>query len=358
MARIATPWFRSERNAWYVCKDGVQQLLGEHPADAPPPRKVRGRWNAPPAILQAFHALMAKPASPPKPKTAGLTVAALFDKFLDWCQKHVADRTFEDHKEHIQNFLDETPGLAGQPAAAVKPFHVQEWVDRHPTWGDSYRRRRIVSILRPYNWAAKLGYIDANPIRNVEKPAGKRREEALTPAQWQKVRDRYPDGDPFRDLLEFCWETGCRPFEARTIEPRHVFPDRLAVLFPPDEAKGKKRWRVIRMTARALAVLVRQMKDRTGGMVFLNADGNPWTAYAMNCRFCRLKKHTGFKAFAYALRHGFCERLLESGADHLTVAELLGHSNGVMVAKVYSHLNKAEDHLRKALERVNLPGDA
>lgn len=178
MARIAKPWFRSERNAWYVCKDGTQQLLGEHPADAPLPRKVRGKWNAPPAIMQAFHELMAKTRAAPEPKAAGLTVAALFDKFLDWCEKHAAKRTFEDHKEHIQNFLDETPGLAAQAADQIKPFHVQEWVDRHPTWGDSYRRRRIISILRPYNWAAKLGYIDANPIRNVEKPACKRREEA------------------------------------------------------------------------------------------------------------------------------------------------------------------------------------
>jgi integrase len=69
----------------------------------------------------------------------------------------------------------------------------------------------------------------------------------------------------------------------------------------------------------------------------------------MNCRFCRLKKHTGVKHFAYAWRHGFANRKLLEGHDYLTVAELLGHSDGTMLAKVYAHLDQADEHLRKAL---------
>ena len=39
-----------------------------------------------------------------------------------------------------------------------------------------------------------------------------------------------------------------------------------------------------------------------------------------------------------------------AGHDHLTVAELLGHADGTMLAKVYAHLDQADEHLRKALE--------
>jgi integrase len=207
----------------------------------------------------------------------------------------------------------------------------------------------IQSIQRPYSFAEEMGYIDSNPVRKIKKPASGRREQAITPEQWVTIRDHYPDGDPFRDLLEFAWETGCRPFEARTIEPKHVHMDRLCVLFPPAEAKGKKRWRVIRMTPRAAEVLTRQMGDRDSGMVFLNADGLPWTPFAINCRFCRLKKHTGIKHFAYAFRHGFANRKLVEGHDYLTVAELMGHHDGNMLAKVYAHLDQHDEHLRKAL---------
>lgn len=33
------------------------------------------------------------------------------------------------------------------------------------------------------------------------------------------------------------------------------------------------------------------------------------------------------------------------------MAELMGHADGAMVAKVYSHLGGAEGHLREALNR-------
>src|SRR5206468_787660 len=93
-------------------------------------------------------------------------------------------------------------------AADLRPFHVVEWVDRHPAWGACQRRGAIIAIQRPFNWAAKLGYIEANPIAHVEKPRATRRETFVTPDEWAKIRDSYAPGDPFRDLLEFSWETG------------------------------------------------------------------------------------------------------------------------------------------------------
>jgi integrase len=61
------------------------------------------------------------------------------------------------------------------------------------------------------------------------------------------------------------------------------------------------------------------------------------------------------KFAAYDFRHGFCQRLLESGADHLTVAALMGHADGKMVASVYSHMGTADDHLRKTLTKADGP---
>ncbi len=223
-------------------------------------------------------------------------------------------------------------------------------MDKHPTWGTTRRRNAIIAVQRPYNWAVELGHIEASPVRRIKKPLSGRREQAVTPDQWARICDHYPEGDPFRDLLEVCWETGCRPTEDRVMEPRHVHLERLCVVFPPAEAKGRKRWRVIRLTPRAAAIIRRRADGRTEGAVFLNAAGRPWTAFAMNCRFGRLKKHTGIKHFAYAWRHGFANRKLLQGHDYLTVAELLGHSDGSTLAKVYAHLDQADEHLKKALE--------
>lgn len=333
MARKPSPWYWEERGEWFVIIRRKRERLGPDKDEAE----------------RRFHELMAeRPKQQPASKAAVLTVASLLDKFLDWCEQHCATRTFAD-----QSFLDAAPEAARLPAEQFKPYQVTEWVDSHPSWGPTHRRNNIISIQRPYNWALKLGYIDRNPIRNIEKPPPKRREQAVTPEQWLAIRDRYRDGDTFRDLLEFLWETGCRPQEARAIEQRHVCFERLCVLFPRDEAKGKKRWRIIRLTKRAAEVLQRRMQDHKEGKVFLNSDGRPWTAWSINCRFCRLKKHTGIKHFAYALRHGFATRKLVEGHDHLTIAELLGHSDGTMLAKVYQHLSQNDEHLRKALRGRN-----
>lgn len=353
MPAVSTsPWFRAARNAWFVTLRGRQVFLAEHPADAPRPRKSRGRWNAPPVVVARFHELLAaRPPAPPAAAAGGPSVAEVVEKFLDWCQRHRAPGTYAWYRERLQDFVDSLDDPARMPAPDLRPFHVTEWVDAHPAWGDTVRRGAIVAVQRPFNWAAKLGYIADSPVRNVEKPRARRREAAVTPADWARIRDHFPEGDPFRTLLEFCWHSGCRPQEARAIEARHVAPGGRAVLFPPDEAKGKTRWRRILLEGRSLAIVEQLAAERPEGPLFVNAAGTPWNRHTIGHRFGRLEKHLGVRFCQYAFRHGFCQRLLEGGTDHLTVAELMGHANGQMVAAVYSHLNRADAHLRRALCR-------
>jgi integrase len=354
MARTARPWCWSDRHAWFVNRDGHRHLLGPHPVDAPAPEKTRGRWNVPPAILQKFHELMAAPpVESAETKTAsGLSVAGLFDRYLDWCQKHRSPRTYAGYLWHLQRFAQALPDATTLAAIDLKPFHLVEWLDAHPDWGPTYRRNAIAAVKRAYAWAEELGYLSANPVRTVKKPTAKRRERFVSPEDWAKIRDSYNPSNPFRQLLEFVWETGCRPFEARRLEVRHVHLDRAVIAIPPEEAKGRKKWRLIRLEGRALEIVTARLAVVKTGPVFLNADGVPWTSSAMACRFGRLEKKLGVRHFAYAFRHGFANRLLVSGVDHLTVAELLGHADGTMLAKVYQHLDQSDAHLRAALRQA------
>ena len=212
------PFFRTARDCWYVQLDKRQIRL--HPDEQ--------------EALRLYHRLMADGDCPPATHAsqAGLAAIELFDKYLDWCHRHRRPRTYNWYKGHIEDFVAFLSDTRLK-ALTVRPFHVIEWVDHHPTWGTSQRRGAIIAIQRPFNWATKLGYIDSNPIAHIEKPCAPRRETFVTPEEWIRIRYSYCDGDPFRDLLEFCWETGCRPQEAKAIEARHVTGDRSMVLFPP-----------------------------------------------------------------------------------------------------------------------------
>jgi len=413
MARTPSPWYWPERNGWFTILNGSRHPLGEHPADLPPPVKRKGKWVVPSAVATAFHALLAAPkARAPKlpPRADGPTVSEVLDKFLDWALKHKATRTFEWYRDHLQNFLNHL-GPEPLPVAALKPFHVVEWADTHAGWSDTYRRGAIVAVQRPFNWAAELGYIPSSPVKGIKKPAARRRESHLTPEGFAELVSHYPAGDPFRDLLEFSWHSGCRPQEAAHVEARHVHPAAECVVLPKEEAKGKRKVRVILLHGPALEIVRRLTVLRPTGKLFLNEDGRAWKRFAIANRFDRLvlaqgiarlkelgiavdplprfdrrkfsdptalaaarKAHLlavrdrrkqvlklarehGTKIAAYDLRHGFCQRMLESGANHLAVAELMGHSSGRMVAETYSHMNRANAHLKDALKKA-AGGDA
>ena len=50
--------------------------------------------------------------------------------------------------------------------------------------------------------------------------------------------------------------------------------------------------------------------------------------------------------------------MLEAGTDALTVSALLGHADGAMLAKVYSHLSKNGAYLRDAVKLAAVSQEA
>jgi integrase len=211
MPKFPKPFFRSGRG-WYV-QVGQQQI---RLADGPKNKDTEA------AALTRYHQVMAESGRIQSAPQAGLSVAEVFDKFLDWCQKHREGRTYEGYLDYIQKFLDHLKGKATMPVASLRPFHIVEWVDSHEGWNDSTRRKAFIHIQRPFNFAAKLGYIPDNPVRHIEKPQAKRRDNPVTPEDFALLLSKVKQDDPFRDLLLFNWHAGVRPQEARHIEARLV----------------------------------------------------------------------------------------------------------------------------------------
>jgi integrase len=365
--------------------------------------------------------LRGKPAAPAVKSKASLTVGDVFEKFLDWCQVNRSERTYEWSRDHIQSFCNALKQRAVDPkifpTAELAPFHITEWVDanrkKRPdrrAWGPNHCRGAITAVVRAFSWAAKQRHLPENPVRGIEKPPAKRREQVLTPAEFAVLLSKVTD-TAFRDVLEFCWETGCRVQEIRLLQAEHFKPERGRFELPPQDAKGKKRWRLIYLTNRATEIVTKLVLKHPSGTIFRNTDDNPWDAQNFNCRFCRLQRRLGREAMdcqpepeqvaalakklkktkvdhgktvpktpnellrearkklsgaaaakfgtKYALtsiRHSYATRLLESGCDHVTVAALMGHVDATMLARVYSHIGEKTDFLRDELLRVSNAG--
>jgi len=334
--RPSKPWFRKDSQAWFVCFQGKQINLGKDKKEA----------------QRRFHEIMAT-QTPPEKNSSQLSVhlaVELIDLFLQWTAQHRAPRTYDWYKEHLQNFIDSLPDKRIK-TENLRPFHIQQWADAHESWGDTYKRGAITAVQRAFFWAEKIGHIERSPVRHIEKPKAQRRDNPLSDADFTTLISHVKD-QPFKDILEFCWESGCRPQEARHIEAKHVNAVRGRIEFPPEEAKGKRRWRFIYLTEKAAAIIARLMKERPEGKLFRNMRGRPWKNFAICNRFSKLKDKLGKQYAAYDLRHSFATRQLMNGTDPITVAGLLGHVDATMLFRNYEHVSTNEDHLKDRLKRT------
>ena len=273
----------------------------------------------------------------------------LSQKFLTWSKDHQAHRSWEYYKNYLDMFCA-FPGVAETPAMNLKPYQVQEWIDSHKdAWGNNYKAGAVVAIKRMFNWAESMGYIDANPINKMKREQVSPRKIYMKPENYEKILSCLETGDPFRELLRFVWITGCRPQEVRHIEPRHVNLENSYILFPKEESKGKKKARKILLNDEAKNIIINAMSNRVEGKVFLNTRGMPWTKHSICNRMYRLSKQIGMRMFMYAARHCYATRKLKAKHGHLEIAATMGHSDGTMLAKVYSHIDEEDEHLRLVL---------
>jgi integrase/recombinase XerC len=167
MPKFPRPFFRTARGAWFVQVAGKQINLG-------PDRD---------AAFLRYHELMGRPRTDTQLATAN-SVLGVLDTFLGWCQNHKASRTYDWYRDYLESFARTIP--QGLTTSRLKPFHVQQWLDANPGWKTG-KRGAVIAVQRAFNWAVRMGLIDANPIRFLEKPKAGRREHVITADQFGKI---------------------------------------------------------------------------------------------------------------------------------------------------------------------------
>jgi integrase len=386
MARMPKPWFDRERRVWKVTINGKRHNLGT---------------NKKTAIVE-FHRLMQLPAE--HQRVSPQSLAALFDSFLAWVEKHRAPDTYEWYRYRLQRFVKRYPEMT---IGELKVHHVQTWADSYD-FSRTSRRNYLRSVKTSLNWATKQGYIEQNPIQHLELPAQDRREVFVSYEEYEAVQQLA--GDALRELIKVTWETGCRPQESLRVEARHVDVANQRWVFPKIESKGQRTNRVVYLTDEAMHITRCLMLRNPAGKLFRNTNGNAWTSGATNCAFDqirirmgksemrRLGKEVSRRAVErfipslnpnrtehgelrpktpaelrceakrkltnrlamglatryslYAIRHSWATHALERGIDSVTVAVLMGHADPSTLARVYQHLSQNPKYLLDQAKRA------
>ena len=248
MQKFPKPFFRTARKSWYVQIAGKQIAPRHRPrcglsplSRADGPAEDRTRRRSPPTLSWPCStptwtgARTTRPGAP----TTGIVII--------WNPLPKRSR----------------PALT---IAGLKPFHVQQWLDANPSWKTG-KRGAVIAVQRGFNWAVRMGLIAANPIRSLEKPKAGRRDHVIAADQFQTIFALVKDAQ-FRDLLTVCWETGCRPQEALSVEAAHVDIEGGCWAFPVNESKGKQLQRIVYLTDTALAITRRLMAVHPHGPLF------------------------------------------------------------------------------------------
>ena len=386
MARRPKPWFRKARNAWFVMIGGVQHNLGPDKNEA----------------YDRFHQLMRQPQ---QRKVSSQSFAAIAEAFLEWVQKHRAPDTYGWYQYRIKRFHERYPDLR---ACDMRPYHVSEWADSYDLSTTS-RRNYLRSIKSCLKWAKRQGYIQDNPIADLEVPAADHKEVVVTQEEFERFLG-FIRNEPFEDLVTVTWETGCRPQESLRVEARHMDLENQRWVFRKSESKMKRLTRVVYLTDTAFSITRRLALAHPEGPLFRNTKKEPWTTESANCAFgavhmrmgkdemkrrgetvseediaavtaklvqtksvkgktvektkaelrCEAKRKLTYKRAAelapryslYALRHSWATNALQRGVDPLTVAILMGHQDPSTLAKVYQHLSLNPEHLLQQAKKA------
>ncbi len=130
MARQPKPWYRKDRDAWFVTVAGTRHNLGPHKKQA----------------MERFYALMREPKAA---KVASTSFAAIADAFLDWLTSNRAQETYGWYQYRLERFCQRYPDLV---ANEIRPYHVQQWVDSYEELSKTSRRNYVRSVKRCVKW--------------------------------------------------------------------------------------------------------------------------------------------------------------------------------------------------------------
>lgn len=265
------------------------------------------------------------------------------DLFMRWTESNKRPRTVRHYRLCVEQ-LKKTFG--GSSLSAIKSFAIER--HKHARKAAPVRANRELETLRRiFYWSMAQEpplYEGANPLRKskdkeravsfFEESEGRIR--VLEPAEEASLLAVAPE--PVRSMIVVGVNCGLRlNSEGLTLQWDAVDLARRRLTILSAYSKNK-RARTIPLNSHALDALKKLKEKATGPYVFEKANGEAYksfrTAFQTACTTAGLKGIS-----PHILRHTFCSRLIEAGADVRTTQDLGGWKTLKMVQR-YAHTNE------------------
>ncbi|MCK0196884.1 tyrosine-type recombinase/integrase [Ancylobacter sp. 6x-1] len=251
-------------------------------------------------------------------------------------------------KADIAKFIRDV--AAGKTAADRKTGKARSRIIVEGGAGTAARTAGLLGGILSY--AVSDGVIDTNPATGVKRPADKRRERRLTPAEYGKLGEALRQAASETEIeqvlagVNLLALTGCRIGEIAKLKWSEV-----------DEAgqclrlEDTKEGASVRPAGRAVFDLLATITRRPGCPYVLPAARGGSEFYgALPAGLARIVKRTGLSSVtAHTLRHSYASTAGDLGFSESTIAALLGHAAGTVTSRYVHHLDSV---LVAAADRV------
>lgn len=276
----------------------------------------------------------------------------------DWLEHaRLNKRTWRHDEAHMRRLLQV---FGGKVIEALTPQDVEHFKAdiKAEGWTDATVNRYMALLKATLNLAVRNGKIEKNPSKSVKLfQENNARVRYLSEEEEARLFNALPEelkplvitalhtGLRKGELLHLKWEdvdihtgtltvTRSKNGEARRVPMNSVVKDTLL---------NVRREQI--QAARAKAEGTREILSP---FVFCTTGGSFW--HHLNRKWYPALRRAELLDFRFHdLRHTFCSRLAMSGADLLTIKELVGHKTLTMTLR-YSHLSPS--HQRQAVERL------
>lgn len=214
--------------------------------------------------------------------------------------------------------------------------------------------RKISSLRSFYKYLVNNTVIDDNPFLLISLPKKERKLPNFL--YYNELEDLFdvpkidtPLGQRNRLILELLYATGIRVGELVYIKLNDIDVNNRLIRI---NGKGNKSRNVIygEYCEEILNIYLNDgylklVRDKEKKYLILNNLGKSITTRAIRYIINSIVKETSLKKHIspHSIRHTFATHLLESGADLLTVQELLGHAS-LSTTQIYTHITS--EHLR------------
>lgn len=308
MGRPASPWYRKDRQAWYVWHNGKRVRLARTKAEA----------------HRVWAGLL---ATDTEPSPAVCDAVASYAAPCDFATRALS-------------LLVESHGSAS--VASLTCDVLTTWVNGVKTWNRG-TRWRVASILR--KWLAACGY----PMPSLRMPYPRPRGPSCMPTAEQHAALLGIATGRNRDALLVLYLTGCRPSEACGLEASHYRDGVLTLARHKTAVHGRDRTIVLSPLAQAL--VERLVAEHPTGTLLRGLQPRVLAQWLRNVRRRRPDLRLDGVCL-YGYRHAFATDALAAGLPDAIVAELLGHASPKVLHAHYTHVNARRQALKDAAKKI------